>query len=203
MHPFKKIIALVIFSTLAGSFQLKAQIKDTSRFHFQMPIGAMYVVSSSWKPYQSNFVVGLSFMHTLSNRNLSIDWGLTAALADAKDSSSKHGRGGNLYQPPSTGSEMVSLYLGTGQRWRLGKTRFHYAAGISFLYAGLTPWNSSLSIQKRGYVGGYMRIGCQYKISSSIAMGPFISANVYPTNTNQNLRLNPTSLSFGLLFGPL
>src|SRR6476620_11267550 len=138
MFRVKKHILLlqVIFLVIVSNTY--SQVQEEGSFHFQMPVG-IHIMNSSFRPYTVNYMAGLSMMHKLNGSKLSFDWGFTAAISPARDKS-EDVQGGNLYLPPNTGSEIVTVYAGLGQRILSGRNRFQYAVGASFIYTGFTPW---------------------------------------------------------------
>jgi hypothetical protein len=177
-----------------------SQVQEEGSFHFQMPVG-IHIMNSSFRPYTVNYMAGLSMMHKLNGSKLSFDWGFTAALCPAKDYT-EDGQGGNLYQPPNTGSEIVTLYAGLGQKKLIGSNRYEYAAGASFIYTGFTPWYTPGPMIKRNTVGGYIRCGFQHKFSDYFSLGPFMAYSLYPSGTRRNIKLDPSNFSIGIILGP-
>ena len=188
----------IVFLVCKGHAYAQEQLEPS--FHFQMPVG-IHIMNSSFRPYTVNYMAGLSMMHKLNGSNLCFDWGFTAAISPAKDKY-EDGQGGNLFQPPNTGSEIVTLYAGLGQRRLYGSNRLQYAAGVSFIYTGFTPYYNPAPMIKRNTIGGYIRCGFQHKFSDYFSLGPFIAYSIYPAGTRRGIRLNPSNLSIGILLGP-
>jgi len=200
MIRHKKIILLVSFLFLVWTGKAYTQEQQEPSFHFQMPVG-IHIMNSTFRPYTVNYMAGLSMMHKLNGSNLCFDWGFTAAISPARDKN-EDGQGGNVFQPPNTGSEIVTVYAGLGQRKLSGSNRLQYAAGVSFIYTGFTPYYIPASMIKRNTVGGYIRCGFQHKFSEYFSLGPFLTYSIYPAGTRRGVRLNPSNLSIGILLGP-
>jgi hypothetical protein len=114
MIPGSKSILFFSILYLVMAAIAFSQVQEEGSFHFQMPVG-IHIMNSSFRPYTINYMAGLSMMHKLNGSKLSFDWGFTAALCPAKDNT-EDGQGGNLYQPPNTGSEIVTIYAGLGRK---------------------------------------------------------------------------------------
>jgi len=200
MFRVKKHILLlqVIFLVIVSNTY--SQVQEEGSFHFQMPVG-IHIMNSSFRPYTVNYLAGLSMMHKLNGSNLSFDGGFTAAICPAK-TKSEDSPGSNLFEQPNTGCEIVTIYAGLGQKKLLGRNRFQYAAGASFIYTGFTPWYIPGAMIKRNTVGGYIRCGMQHKFSNYFSLGPFLAYSIYPSGTRRNIKLNPSNFSIGLLIGP-
>jgi hypothetical protein len=200
MIPGSKSILFFSILYLVMAANAFSQVQEEGSFHFQMPVG-IHIMNSSFRPYTINYMAGLSMMHKLNGSKLSFDWGFTAALCPAKDNT-EDGQGGNLYQPPNTGSEIVTIYAGLGRKELSGRNRLEYAAGASFIYTGFTPWYTPGPMIKRNTVGGYIRGGFQHKFSDYFSLGPFIAYSIYPAGTRRNIKLNPSNFSIGIILGP-
>lgn len=193
---------LLFFSILSFVIAGNAfsQVQEEGSFHFQFPLG-IHIMNSSFRPYTINYMAGLSMMHKLNGSKLSIDWGFTAALSPAKDIT-EDGQGGNLYQAPNSGCEIVTIYAGIGQKKLMGNNRLEYAAGSSFIYTGFTPWYTPGPMIKRNTIGGYIRCGFQHKFSEYFSLGPFMAYSIYSAGTRRNIKLNPSNFSIGIILGP-